>query len=104
MAQADESILDSRLKTMQGVTSLKKNFPSPTASLTYVLAIEQPLDHAHPEKGNFKQQVILKYTGFAKPVVMEIEGYYGGNMVMEAFVQSLEEMTGLKADITALNN
>jgi hypothetical protein len=46
--------------------------------LTYVLAIEQPLDHAHPEKGNFKEQVILKYTGFAKPVVMEIEGYYGG--------------------------
>lgn len=25
-------------------------------------------------------------------------------MVMQAFVQSLEEMTGLKADITALKN
>ncbi len=41
----------------------------------YDLRVRQPLDHQHPEKGYFYQQVRLTHHGFDRPVVMNTQGY-----------------------------
>lgn len=41
----------------------------------YQFFITQPLDHAHPEKGSFRQRVILSHVGFDRPTLLITEGY-----------------------------
>lgn len=41
----------------------------------YVAYFTQPLDHRHPEKGNFRQRVIVCHVGFDRPTVIVTEGY-----------------------------
>ncbi len=41
----------------------------------FVLWIEQPLDHRHPEKGSYYQRVFVQHKGFDRPVVVVTEGY-----------------------------
>lgn len=42
----------------------------------YDLRIRQPLDHQHPDRGSFYQQVRLTHHGFDRPAVMNTQGYY----------------------------
>ncbi len=44
----------------------------------YVLQIEQPLDHSHPEGATFTQRVFLSHLNFDAPVVFITEGYAAG--------------------------
>lgn len=41
----------------------------------YLLRFTQPIDHSHPELGNFSQRILLCHTGFDRPTVIETEGY-----------------------------
>jgi hypothetical protein len=53
-------------------------------SAAYELMIKQPIDHQHPEKGHFYQQVYLSHRGFNRPTVLITEGYQApGNRVYE---------------------
>ena len=48
----------------------------------YKMFITQPIDHKHPEKGLFKQRVIVGFANFKAPTVIITEGYtakYGAN-------------------------
>jgi hypothetical protein len=48
----------------------------------YKMFITQPIDHKHPEKGLFKQRVIVGFADFNAPTVIITEGYtakYGAN-------------------------
>ena len=42
----------------------------------YQFYFEQPLDHADPSKGTFKQRVLLGHKEMDAPVIVELEGYY----------------------------
>ncbi len=72
--QADETALEQALFNLPDVTFKKISKPG-DSYLQYALTIKQPLDHLHPEKGSFGQQVLLKHQGFNSPVVMNINGY-----------------------------
>lgn len=41
----------------------------------YVTYFTQPLDHRNPEKGTFRQRVIVSHVGFDRPTVIVTEGY-----------------------------
>ncbi|MGC8866273.1 MAG: S28 family serine protease [Bacteroidales bacterium] len=48
---------------------------APGMDTSFVLWIEQPIDHKHPEKGKFFQRVLVQHRGFDRPVVVVTEGY-----------------------------
>ncbi len=73
-SQTDQEQLESALSKLSGV-SFRKIIDSTQASLQYELLVQQPIDHQHPEKGIFNQQVILTHRGFDHPSVMETQGY-----------------------------
>jgi hypothetical protein len=82
-AQTDEIELEKILYNLPDVQFKKYSKPE-DKYLKYTLNIKQPLDHAHPEKGFFYQSAVLTHKGFAKPTVMETEGYemrYVGNEI-----------------------
>ncbi|MDY6801885.1 MAG: S28 family serine protease [Bacteroidota bacterium] len=42
---------------------------------SYDVRFLQPLDHNNPEKGHFKQRVIINHVGYDRPTVVILEGY-----------------------------
>lgn len=42
----------------------------------YRFRFEQPIDHADPSKGSFRQRVLLGHRKTEAPVIVELEGYY----------------------------
>ncbi|HMR43577.1 MAG TPA: hypothetical protein PKC40_07080, partial [Saprospiraceae bacterium] len=63
-----------------------KELPAPEGfAAAYELMVKQPLDHDHPEKGSFYQQVYFSHRGFDRPMVIVTEGYQAaGNRIYEA--------------------
>ena len=61
-------------KSVSGIKSLDTSrFPE-----KYVMYLTQPLDHRHPEKGSFRQRVIVGHVGYDRPTVIVTEGYGAG--------------------------
>lgn len=73
-AQNDKQKLETALFNLPDVSFTETTKPG-DSYLSYDLIIKQPIDHQHPEKGYFKQWVILRHRGFDRPVVMETHGY-----------------------------
>ncbi|MEJ5301886.1 MAG: peptidase [Bacteroidales bacterium] len=48
---------------------------APGMDTSFVLWLEQPIDHMHPEKGSFYQRIFVQHKGFDRPVVVVTEGY-----------------------------
>lgn len=79
LAQKEEGVVDSALAHLPDVRIISKTIiPSPHR-VEYQLAILQPVDHSNPAKGSFYQQLHLIHRGFARPMIMETEGYNGRN-------------------------
>lgn len=76
-AQSGEAMLERALFDLPDV-SFKKLPPTTGGLPQYDLRIKQPLDHAHPEKGSFYQQVRLTHHGFERPTVITTQGYQIG--------------------------
>lgn len=56
-------------KSVSGIKSLDTSrFPE-----KYVMYLTQPLDHRHPEKGSFRQRVIVGHVGYDRPTVMSLK-------------------------------
>ena len=73
-AQNDKQKLETALFNLPNVSFTETTKPG-DSYLSYDLIIKQPIDHQHPEKGYFKQWVILRHRGFDRPIVMETHGY-----------------------------
>lgn len=73
---AAQSGLQEKLKGMKEVTEVRplesEEFPE-----RYVIYFNQPLDHKHPEKGSFRQRVVVSHIGFDRPTLIITEGYNG---------------------------
>lgn len=76
-AQSNEALLERALFDLPDV-SFKKLPPTASGLFQYDLRIKQPLDHQHPEKGYFYQQVRLTHHGFERPTVITTQGYQIG--------------------------
>ena len=48
---------------------------TPNYEKSYLIWVDQPLDHNHPKKGTFKQRVWLSHKSLDAPMVMITEGY-----------------------------
>ncbi|MCB0643509.1 MAG: hypothetical protein KDC44_17795, partial [Phaeodactylibacter sp.] len=44
-------------------------------SESYQIVLNQPLDHAQPEKGTFKHYMYLSHLDYSKPLVIDTRGY-----------------------------
>lgn len=70
--------LQERIKALPDVISVEKMEQNPFFSEAYVVNIKQPIDHQHPDKGNFPQRVFVSHLAYDRPVVFVTEGYGGG--------------------------
>jgi hypothetical protein len=70
---ANSSLLE-KLQQMKEISNIKKMEVSPYTEY-YEFWYEQPVDHENPEKGNFKQRVLLGHRSENAPVVAVLEGY-----------------------------
>jgi hypothetical protein len=63
--------------------------PNPFFKEAFVIMVQQPIDHLHPEKGIFPQRVILSNLDIDKPVVYITEGYGGDYGESEKYLNEL---------------
>ena len=52
----------------------------------------RPLDHRHPEKGSFRQRVIVSHVGFDRPTVIVTEGYGAAYALNPKYREELSEL------------
>lgn len=70
---AQTTLLD-KLNEISAITEIKP-LESEKFTEKYVAYFTQPLNHKSPEKGNFRQRVIVAHVGFDRPTVIVTEGY-----------------------------
>lgn len=58
----------------------------------YVTYFAQPLDHRHPEKGSFRQRVVVSHVGFDRPTVIVTEGYGGAYALHPDYREELSRL------------
>ncbi|MGM0376784.1 MAG: S28 family serine protease [Bacteroidota bacterium] len=70
-----QSSVSEFLERCDDVVSIEKVSADSLFEDAWILWVEQPLDHDHPEKGSFRQRVWLSHRSIEVPVVMVNEGY-----------------------------
>lgn len=78
----------SKLKDISHIDTLA----SDEFSEKYVLFIEQPLDHKHPEAGTFKQRFFVSHVGFDRPTILVTEGYGGAYGMSPRYREELSRL------------
>ncbi|MBR4677084.1 MAG: hypothetical protein IKO99_03675 [Bacteroidales bacterium] len=63
-----------KLKSLKGVSDIEI-LQSNVFKEKYVIYFTQNIDHKNPQKGTFKQRVIVGFRGFDCPTVLVTEGY-----------------------------
>ena len=86
-----QTALQDKLKTISAITEIKP-LESKEFSEKYVTYFTQPLDHDHPELGNFRQRVIISHAGFDRPTVIVTEGYGAGYALSPRYREELSKM------------
>lgn len=87
-AQTD---LQQKLDKIAAITEVKP-LESAEFSEKYVTYFTQPLDHRHPEKGSFKQRVIVFHAGFDRPTVIVTEGYGAAYALRPKYREELSKL------------
>ena len=70
---AESSVVE-KLKQIKEISGIKEMKEEGFVEY-YEFWFEQPIDHADPSKGSFKQRVLLGHKDFTAPMVVELEGY-----------------------------
>lgn len=83
--------LQQKLSKISAITETR---PLESAEFTekYVTYFSQPLDHRHPEKGSFRQRVIVSHVGFDRPTVMVTEGYGAAYALNPKYSEELSKL------------
>jgi hypothetical protein len=66
--------LQTKLSNIEG-TEVTVIEPDSMYTESYDVRFSQPLDHNNPDKGTFKQRVIVSHVGYDRPTVVILEGY-----------------------------
>ena len=93
-AQTD---LQQKLGRISAITETRP-LESTRFSEKYVTYFTQPLDHRRPEKGSFRQRVIVSHVGFDRPTVIVTEGYGAAYALNPKYREELSEL--LDANMT----
>lgn len=83
--------LKEKLAGLHGISRID-SLNSGTFAEKYVLFIEQPLDHRHPEKGTFRQRMVVSHVGFDRPTVLVTEGYGGSYALYAGYREELSRI------------
>lgn len=86
-----QSDLLQKIKTIPAIEEVKPLETSEFAQ-KYVTYFSQPVDHRHPEKGSFRQRVIVAHVGFDCPTVMVTEGYGGAYALRPKYRDELSKL------------
>ena len=86
-----QTALQDKLKAISHITEIKP-LESADFSEKYVTYFTQPLDHKHPEKGSFRQRVIVSHIGFDRPTVIVTEGYGASYALYPKYREELSKM------------
>ena len=87
-AQTD---LQQKLGRISAITETRP-LESTRFSEKYVTYFTQPLDHRRPEKGSFRQRVIVSHVGFDRPTVIVTEGYGAAYALNPTYREELSEL------------
>ncbi|XXX77478.1 S28 family serine protease [Sorangium sp. So ce134] len=71
---ASRDLLD-QLQAIDGLTAVERDSSLPGYRY-FVIDLDQPADHDHPDAARFQQRVLLHHRDPAAPVVLVTEGYY----------------------------
>ena len=88
---AAQTALQEKLKTISHITEIKP-LESKEFAEKYVTYFTQPLDHARPELGSFRQRVVISHIGFDRPTVIVTEGYGASYALSPRYREELSKM------------
>ena len=79
---------------INAISAIKEIRPLETSEFSekYVTYFTQPLDHRHPEKGSFRQRVIVSHVGFDRPTVIVTEGYGAAYALRSQYREELSKL------------
>ena len=86
-----QDLLHEKLKTIATISEIKPLDKGEFAE-KYVTYFNQPLDHQHPEKGSFRQRVVVSHIGFNRPTVIVTEGYGASYALNPRYREELSKM------------
>ena len=86
-----QDLLHEKLKTIATISEIKPLEKGEFAE-KYVTYFNQPLDHQHPEKGSFRQRVVVSHIGFDRPTVIVTEGYGASYALNPKYREELSKM------------
>lgn len=86
-----QTVLEQKIS---GISAIKEIRPLETSEFSekYVTYFTQPLDHRHPEKGSFRQRVIVSHVGFDRPTVIVTEGYGAAYALRPQYREELSKL------------
>lgn len=86
-----QDLLHEKLKTIATISEIRPLDKGEFAE-KYVTYFNQPLDHQHPEKGSFRQRVVISHIGFDRPTVIVTEGYGASYALNPRYREELSKM------------
>ena len=86
-----QTALQEKLKEIASITEVRPLDKGEFAE-KYVTYFTQPLDHQHPEKGSFRQRVIVSHVGFDRPTVIVTEGYGASYALYPRYREELSKL------------
>ena len=86
-----QTVLEQKISAISAIKEIR---PLETSEFSekYVIYFTQPLDHRHPEKGSFRQRVIVSHVGFDRPTVIVTEGYGAAYALRSQYREELSKL------------
>ena len=86
-----QTVLEQKINAISAIKEIR---PLETSEFSekYVTYFTQPLDHRHPEKGSFRQRVIVSHVGFDRPTVIVTEGYGAAYALRSQYREELSKL------------
>lgn len=86
-----QTVLEQKINAISAIKEIR---PLETSEFSekYVTYFTQPLDHRHPEKGSFRQRVIVSHVGFDRPTVIVSEGYGAAYALRSQYREELSKL------------
>ena len=86
-----QTVLEQKISAISAIKEIR---PLETSEFSekYVTYFTQPLDHRHPQKGSFRQRVIVSHVGFDRPTVIVPEGYGAAYALRSQYREELSKL------------
>lgn len=86
-----QTVLEQKISAISAIKEIRL-LETSEFSEKYVTYFTQPLDHRHPEKGSFRQRVIVSHAGFDRPTVIVTEGYGAAYALRPQYREELSKL------------